>query len=572
MAERDPIEFIEFAEHVLMALQGDIQADQMQRLDEQLKTQPSCVRAYVELMELCTELSSLGSVEIPPAMSDSAGSQDILLSLLAEEEKTAPAVNIPKKVIPPEPIQPNPDAKKKKANPSKLPFLWLTLNAAAMILVLVLLKLVPQKPPIADVATLVDQLDTQWAQTGPNRQNGSRLWTDEGPLTLQQGMVKIRYDTGVNLLVEGPACFSIQPAGVFLEYGRLYTFVSPAGKGFRVETPRSQFLDYGTEFGILAQKDGDAEVHVIQGTVELFTGSKGRFISRQRIEEHNAVRYNSQTNQIHSIPLQKEAFVRSIHSASHMVWRGRMSLSLADIVGGGNGFEGGLLNAGFDTTTGKKQTRLSSCYPFESPAGFRKVSDHPFIDGVFIPAAAGRKTPVASEETVTVSFPGAAERLWGYIFNGAFHQGTPYDRTPLQLNGLTYGRPELPAITIHSNQGITFDLAEIRKALPGLSIADFRTTAGISQTVTEALKTPATAPADEPFLADHSEADFWVLLDGQTVYHHRLSSRDPAEKLTIPIPDTSRFLTLAVTESEDGISYDWALLGQPELTLKSENK
>lgn len=564
-------ESIEFAELVLMALQGDIQADQMQRLEERMKSRPSCVRAYVELMELCTELSSLGSVEIPPALSDSADRQDVLLSLLAEEEKTAPAVEIPKKETLPQPVQPKLE-KKKKTTSGKLPFLWLTLNAAAIVLVIVLLKLFSQRPLVADVATLVDQLDTQWAQAGPNRENGSRLWTDEGPLVLQQGMVKIRYDTGVNLLIEGPACFAVQQAGVFLEYGRLYTSVSPAGKGFRVETPRSQFLDYGTEFGILAQKDGDAEVHVMEGRVELFTGTRGHFISRRQISEQSAVRYNPQTDRIQVIPIQKEAFVRSIHSASHMVWRGRMSLSLADIVGGGSGFEGGVLNAGFNAVTGKKQTRLSSCYPFEGPAGFRKVSEHPFIDGVFIPAAGGQKTRIASDETVAASFPGAAQRLWGYILNGAFHQGTPYDRTPLKLDGQVYGTPELPAITIHSNQGITFDLAEIRKALPGLSLEAFRTAVGLSQTVTEALQNRTTTEAADHFTADHAEADFWVLLDGQTVSHRHLSSRDPAEHLTIPIPEASRFLTLAVTESEDGISYDWALFGQPELTLKPERE
>jgi hypothetical protein len=457
------------------------------------------------------------------------------------------------------------EPQKKKNKPSKLPFLWLTANAAAIALVIVLLKLVPQRPPVADVATLVDQLDVQWTLPAPRLENGSRLWTDEGPLTLQQGLVKIRYDTGVTLLLEGPASFSIQPAGVFLEYGRLYISVSPAGKGFRVETPRSQFLDYGTEFGILAQKDGPAEVHVIQGSVELFTGSKGRFISRQRIGEQTAVRYNPSTDQIQSIPIQKETFVRSIHSGSRMVWRGQMVLNLADIVGGGNGFEGGCLNCGLDAATGKKQTRLSSCYPFEGPAGFRKVPDHPFIDGVFIPASDGTKIPIASEETITASFPNAAPRLWGYIFNGAFHQGTPYDRSPLKLGGLIYGTPDNPAITIHSNQGITFDLAEIRKALPGLSIAAFRAAAGISQTVTEALENK---PSAEPFGADRSKADFWVLLDGQTVYHRQLSSREEPQELNIPIPDSFRFLTLAVTESDDGISYDWALFARPELLLQ----
>jgi hypothetical protein len=560
---REPFEFTEL---VLLALQGDILPEQMERLDGILKEQAGKIREYVDLMELCTELSPLGSVAIPSTLNDTAGRQDMLLHLLAEEEKTAPAVEIPREEVLDEPAQKEVLPEKKKTKTSKFPLFWLAANAAAIVLLILFAKVLPHRPAAADVATLVDQLNAQWSRPAHPPENGSRLWTDEEPLALKEGIVKIRYDTGVEVVIEGPACFAVHSSGMFVEYGRLYSCVSKTGLGFKVETPYSQFLDHGTEFGVLARKDGFSELHVLEGTVELFTGSRGQFKSRQIVPEKKAIQYQAGTGQVVSIAVQDESFVRSIHSESRMVWRGRMSLSLADIVGGGSGFEGGLLNGGIETTTGKPQNQLLNCYPFEGSAGYQKV-DHPFIDGVFIPGAGGGKTPITSEGQAVV-FPHASGRLWGYIFNGAFHQGTLNDRTPLQLGAVVYGTAEQPAITIHSNQGITFDLSEIRKSLPGLSIAAFHSLAGISQTVQDALKNrPALPGTAGGFQADRSKVEFWVFLDGKQAFHKELSSRDEPVELTIPIAESVRFLTLAVTESDDDISYDWALFGRPELIL-----
>lgn len=568
----------DFTQLVLLSVQGDINPEQMEQLDHLLKTDPTKIRAYVDLMELTTELSPLGSVEIPSAANESAGCHDTFLHLLAEEEKTAPAIEIPKEEPPQELIQKVVYPPKKKHKVSKFSIVWLAINAAAVLFIVLFLKLSPPKPPAVDVATLVDQMNVQWVRPDKNRENGSRLWTDEGPQDLKQGIVKIRYDNGVDVVIEGPALFEINKSAIFLEYGRLYSCVSESGLGFRVETPNSQFLDHGTEFGVLSQDDGSSELHVIKGQVELFTGSRGKFKSCQMISEKKAIRYDSITGQVNNIPIQKEAFARSIHSESKMVWRGGMQLKLADIVGGGNGFEGGILNTGIEASTGKTLTDLVDCYPFEGAAGCHAVPGNPYIDGVFIPGAGEGKTAITSDGSSAVTFPHASGRLWGYIFNGAFHQGTPEARSALQLDGVIYGTPEHPAITMHSNQGITFDLSEIRKSLPGVSITAFRSLAGISETVQEVLeKNPDRSPEMLPeikngFNADRSKVEFWIFLDGKQAFHREISSMDKAVDLNIPIDTHVRFLTLAVTESDDDVSYDWAMFGRPELILDAARK
>ena len=60
--------------------------------------------------------------------------------------------------------------------------------------------------------------------------------------------VKIQYDNGVDILIEGAAAFELERSGIYLEYGRLFSRVTKLGTGFRVDTPISQFADMETEF------------------------------------------------------------------------------------------------------------------------------------------------------------------------------------------------------------------------------------------------------------------------------------------------------------------------------------
>ncbi len=537
-----------------------------------LKTNQAARNAYFDMINL--EVLLRDSKELGEGFEGNPCIDMDFWRLLAHEEETKPAIEIPPQQPPRELIQKVIWPQKNKYKVSKFSIFGIAMNVAAILFVVLFLKFAPQRFHAFEVATLVDQLNVKWAHPDKIRGKGSRLWTDEGLLDLKQGMVKIRYDDGVDVVIEGPALFEINQSQVYLEYGRLYGCVSKSGLGFRVETPTSQFLDHGTEFGVLANIDGSSELHVMEGKVELFTGSRGQFKSCQMVPEKKAIKYNATIDQVNKIPIQKEVFARSFNSESKMVWRGKMHLNLADIIGGGNGFGDGAIDAGIDATTGKTLDRLLNYNPFEGSAGYKAVSSSPYIDGVFIPGAGDGPIPITSEGSYTAIFPHTSGALWGYIFNGAFHQGTPATQTPLELAGVVFGTPDNPAITIHSNQGVTFDLSEIRKSLPALSITGFRSLAGISQTVQDVLEkkeggaTDILPESQKGFNADRSNVEFWVFLDGKQAFCQKISSADEAAELEIPIADNVRFLTLAVTESDDSVSYDWALFGRPELILE----
>jgi len=59
-----------------------------------------------------------------------------------------------------------------------------------------------------------------------------------------------------------------------------------------------------------------------------------------------------------------------------------------------------------------------------------------------------------------------------------------------------------------------------------------------------------------------------VFLDGRKVYELEMANTDEPVQVEIPVRDQDRFLTLAVTETDDGWAYDWALLGRPELIIE----
>jgi len=137
----------------------------------------------------------------------------------------------------------------------------------------------PSPVPIADrrvtndtesFATLQSTAGTIWRGSESPTALGSRLMP--GTLQLLAGVAEIQFDSGARILLEGPATLTLQTAmRGFLETGQLVARVPPQATGFTIETPRAKIIDLGTEFGVRVQPDGDLEVHVFEGTVDLAT-------------------------------------------------------------------------------------------------------------------------------------------------------------------------------------------------------------------------------------------------------------------------------------------------------------
>ena len=119
-----------------------------------------------------------------------------------------------------------------------------------------------------------------------------------------------------------------------------------------------------------------------------------------------------------------------------------------------------------------------------------------------------------------------------------------------EYNGISFGTSTHPALNLHSNAGITFDLDQSRQDNSDIKIDRFTAVCGIPKNLSQ---------------SQFSFADVWVLLDGVVRQHlHYPVGRNIVEKVDVLIPAQTRFLTL-VTTCSGRADYSWVLFGDPFL-------
>ena len=541
------------------SLENLLSSEERSSLQEELRKSSEARAFYVDYVMVHAVLFTISNEGLNEK---SHRIEDILnedLLRLSEYEKIAPKVEIPEKKLQRELIQKVVYPPREKLKATKFQIFTLAMSAAAILFFALFTQFAPERPYSLEVATLVDQINVQWADPTINFKNGDRLWTNQEPIGLDKGVVNIQYDNGVNILVEAPAKFAVEGSGVYVEYGRLFSRVSKSGLGFMVRTPTTRFIDQGTEFGVQADVDGSVELHVLKGKVQLFSGTNGDAKSSQIVTEKKAVKYNSKSNTINAISIQNYAFVRWANSSMQTVWRGQPYINIADIVGGGNGFGTGKIGDGiaFDghfTNDAKKYTE------FQSRGEYISVIQSDYIDGVFIPDGEFANV-VSSLGSKFTDFQDTSGLAIVPILNGTSAQKGSPNYGNLKLNSRGFGTRDNPAVILHPNAGITFDLDKLRADLPPMiTIAAFKSQCGISETVLEqgSLKNP--------------KSRFWILLDGKQVFASRGDmSVGIAKYISFPIKDNQRFLTLATTDGGDGTETDWCMFAEPRLVLESIN-
>jgi ferric-dicitrate binding protein FerR (iron transport regulator) len=564
----------EINELLFRLLDNELCDSDLVRLNEWLQSDPQSRLYYCQFMEDYSALT-LGAAAVEDREcrfeQEDDGFDDNFWRQMVEEEKNAPALKqLPEEKllqIRPENYEQKPAARRVH----KTSLAAALISAAALLILIAMAHLTPSSPE--EVATVVDCLHAQWS-SGLPLQPGTRITSLSKPIRLTEGIVKLVTDQNVEVVLESPTEFTFQSySEICLGYGKLFARVSPQGLGFSVATPNSKIVDLGTEFGILCHINGNTEVYLYKGKANLFAGEKNANKTSLLLTAGSARQVHHRNSDVQEIALEANAVVRNINSKAELIWKGQ-SLCLADIVGGGNGFGGGHINTGIDTVTGEVIDQLRDLGTHIVSEGYRPVRGNRFVDGVFVPGINPAGTQITSGGAA-VRFPATSGALWGYIFDGAMHEGTTTRRHSLQLDGTAYGTPETPAITLHSNQGITFDLSMIRKTIADLDIHSFAARIGVSQTVSDALEQEKGRTFDDfpavkkVFDAGYSKVEFWVFLDGKEVFHQVQTSAEKARKIDIPISEKDHFLTLAVTESDDTHAYDWALWGRPELILET---
>lgn len=535
------------------SLDGTITPSEFEELSRLIKSDSQCADYYVSSIQIhyaFTKARRLFREHMGDTLSDSG----VLLQKLAEYEKTAPVIPIEKVRIQAEPL---PDAAPKAAvrRISKLPIITAIASCAALLLVFAYVYLNPQA---AEVATLVDSIGAEWSDAESSMPVGARLLTEQKPMILSQGIIKVLYDNDVEVVLEGPAEFQIRSVKeLSLKTGSLFTRVSDAGKGFTILTQHARIVDLGTEFGVSADTQNKTQLHVFKGKTTLKPladkTAKTLGVLEGQAKEIEAA------GVISDIQLNKEGFIRAMDSKTNLVWRGQ-KLDIADIISLGNGLGTGQPTGRIHPVHGFTDEELTVEIPTR---GYLPLTKSPFINGIFVPNGAEEQV-VSTRGDVFGQCP---KTCGGYYTDVIANPRTNLFVTDvrkgtIEFGGQVYGDRSHPCVVFHANLGVTLDLDAVRAAYAGGTIARFVSKIGI-------------ADLQEAYPCN---ADFWVLVDGKVRYSAKnVREKGVLKDIAVEISPADRFLTLATTDGGDAdargpynraFTCDWCVFVEPTLEME----
>jgi len=530
-------------------LSGELNESQFRLLQQMMLNDPESLVYYIEyttLWALLDEASGFQDIGFVTEF-DSA-----MMDAFAEEERTAPPIEIPAVSKKSQEDEKPTDIKKIHPKVSKFSVFSLVLSSAALLFVIVYAHFVSMRRGI-ETATLTDSMNAKWADIASPVEKGTRLVTGEKRWLLREGYAELLFDNQARVVLEGPAEFQILAEDrIGLSYGKVYARVPQTAGGFSVYTPNAKIIDLGTEFGVQVEIGGNTQLHVLKGKTMLMAGKTDRV--NMEISQGDARKISGKTGEISDICCRPNHFVRVINSESNCVWRGQ-NLDLADIVGGGNGFGSGTTGMSIDPTSGKLSSKPEGRRGASND--YRLVASIPYVDGVFVPN--GRSQQIVSSQGHLFQ---ECPETTGLTCENIINVTTNVDFLVTQTQYVSDA--SLRAISMHANMGITFDLQAMRGLIKGVDIQRFQSQFGIRRY--------AVRPSA-------SNADFWVLVDGKLKFKKEHVKIGQLHSIDIELSENDRFLTLMITEGDDpetrfledmvltAIDSDWGIFIDPVLVL-----
>jgi hypothetical protein len=152
--------------------------------------------------------------------------------------------------------------------------------------------------PNAPIARIAYQSNACWRDQ--ERSQGDAIGT--GVLRLDAGIVRLNFANGATITLQGPAKFEILDTNqTRLNHGILTAHIPGSAIGFEVLTPSLDVVDLGTAFGVSVGADGETDVCVFEGEVEVTLSGRDPQSAAQRIMEGKAVRTRAQDNSIENV-------------------------------------------------------------------------------------------------------------------------------------------------------------------------------------------------------------------------------------------------------------------------------
>ena len=126
-------------------------------------------------------------------------------------------------------------------------------------------------------------------------------------LHLEVGLARLDFRNGATVTLQGPAEFEILSTDrTILTSGILTASIPESAVGFEVVTPTMDVVDLGTAFGVSVGADGETDVCVFEGEVEVSLTDGAD--TPQLVREGNAVRSRPKADTIDTVDYSTERY------------------------------------------------------------------------------------------------------------------------------------------------------------------------------------------------------------------------------------------------------------------------
>jgi hypothetical protein len=175
-------------------------------------------------------------------------------------------------------------------------------------------------PKKARVATLIRTTAVHWSDDSPAWPELTRLGRGD-VLRFDSGEVELVFDTGVAVIIRGPADFEVRSNDrAFSRLGRITARVGADGGGFTIETPVAEVIDLGTEFAVEVTPTGSTDVAVFRGLVDLAVREPATAgVPARRLAQGEGMRVEPDGRVGRMMTITSDRFPDSSRSASRLV-------------------------------------------------------------------------------------------------------------------------------------------------------------------------------------------------------------------------------------------------------------